>query len=712
VPEVVKQKIARIEADLLSWNNPKKPGSGVQRRQQDADGIRAYSMSAEVKGRREVHLCFGDLGDGNKGDIALIEKLDMKLTKGGISYPAWLRNEIATMKKKLAAEPQAPEAAKRRQWKDRLETVAKLFGTHPKGARLAPEQLAVQAPKVISLPLPENAVALRATTRLDMKNNPEVEHATIQWEMTTGQPRDVTRIMPGVLTVWKRGTDAARRTMGDFGVMKQAFPDMFERRLDQVAGNLYRKSPGIAVYYLSDGQLARVLPQQDRKQLEAMKKDWGYTAPKKLSEQLGKEWDSLVKGHLRNFAQRAWRRPLRGEEATRLDSLYDEGRSKELDRESAAREVMVRVLVSPHFLFKAETLPLARAKVDEDVPLGAWEVASRLSYFLWASMPDWALRQAAADGSLLKPEVLKAQTARMLKHPKAVALAEEFAGQWLKFHGFDHHSDVDEGKFPEFTPEIRGDMHEEVVAFFSTLFREDRAIMDVVTGDYTFLNERLATFYGVPGVKGGHFRQVKVADQNRGGLLGMGAILTGTSRPHRTSPVLRGDYLYQVVLGFTAPPPPANVPELPETADKPASLREALMQHREDKACSVCHDRIDPLGFALEGFDPIGRFRTKDEAGGAVDNTGSLKDGTSFKGLQGLRTHLAQNKEDFTRQFCRKLLGYALGRQTLPTDRALLSRMQGALEKNGGKVSAAVREIVISRQFLNRRHEMAVASNP
>lgn len=712
VPEVVKQKIARIEADLLSWNNPKKPGSGVQRRQQDSDGIRPYPMMADVKGRRQVHLCFGDLGDGNQGDIALIEKLDMKLTKGGASYPVWLRGEIDAVTKKLAAEPNSPDTKKRKDWLAKLEKTAALFGRHPKGAKIAPEQLAVLAPKVITLPLPENAVSLRAETRLDMKHNPEVDHATIQWEMTTGEPRDVTKILPGVLTVWKRSTEASRKTMGDFSVMKQAFPDMFERRLEQVADNLYRKGPGIAVYYLSDEQLGQILPPQDRKQLEAMKKDWGYTAPKKLSEQQGREWDQLVTGHLRSFAQRAWRRPLTGDEAAKLDALYHEGRARELDRESAVREVIVRVLVSPHFLFKAETLPLAEARPDGDVPLDAWDVASRLSYFVWASMPDWQLRQAAADGSLLKPEVLKAQMQRMLKDPKAVAMAEEFAGQWLKFRGFVDHTSVDEKKFPEFTPEIRADMHREVVEFFTRLFREDRPVMDVVTGDYTFLNERLAKYYGVPGVTGDEFRRVNVAQHHRGGLLGMGAVLTGTSRPHRTSPVLRGDYLYQVVLGFTAPPPPANVPELPKTADKPASLREALMRHREDQACSVCHDRIDPLGFALEGFDPIGRFRTQDEAGGEVDNTGSLKDGTSFKGLEGLRTHLAQNKADFTRQFCRKLLGYALGRQVLPTDKALIGRMQTALEKNGGKVSSAALEIVTSRQFLNRRHEMAVASNP
>jgi hypothetical protein len=187
--------------------------------------------------------------------------------------------------------------------------------------------------------------------------------------------------------------------------------------------------------------------------------------------------------------------------------------------------------------------------------------------------------------------------------------------------------------------------------------------------------------------------------------------LTKTSRPHRTSPVVRGDYLYQVVLGFSSPPPPPNVPELKETS-KPSSLREALMQHRTDSACAVCHERIDPLGFALESYDPIGRFRPTDEAGGKIDDTGEMMDGTKFTGLPGLRDYLKKNEPQFLTQFTRKLLGYALGRQTLPSDKKLLQQMQTSLKANGGKFSAAVLEIVKSRQFLNRRGEPQVAGNP
>lgn len=709
VPQAVIDGAKAIQTQLLSWNNPKKPGSGVQRQQQDADGIRAYPLNIDVKGKKQAFLCIGDDGDGNKGDIALITKLDLKTTKGPLLYMDWLNKQMGEDQKALAATPPPANAEALKQRIAELEKVKAAFGKHPQGRQIEPGVLAIAAPLAFTLPLPENATWLHAEARLDLQN-PDINDGTIQWALTTDKPRDVTKIIPGVLTVWKTQTDAARRTMGDFNIMKQAFPDMYERRLEEVASNLYRRTPGITVYYFSDDQLGQLLGPKDRDYLAAMKKDFGYTANPKLNPQQQKEFDSALLGHLRYFAGRAWRRPLTPEEGQKLDALYFEGRKKELDRESAAREVVVRVLVSPFFLFKAETLPLA-SNPTGDVKLNAHELASRLSYFIWASQPDWELRKAADDGSLLKPEVLAAQTKRMLRDRKANALAKEFAGQWLKFNGFDEKSTVDEKKYPEFTTEIRNDMQRETIEFFSHLVRDDRNVGDIIGGDYSFLNERLAKFYGVPGVTGGDFREVKVAQQHRGGLLGMGAILTKTSRPNRTSPVVRGDYLYQVVLGFSSPPPPPNVPKLPDSAVKPASLREALMVHRTDAACAVCHERIDPLGFALESFDPIGRFRTADETGGKIDDTGELKDGTKFQGLPGLRDYLKKNEANFTAQFCRKLLGYALGRQTMPSDKSLLAKMQATLKQNGGKFSAAVLEVVNSRQFLNRRSEAVVASS-
>lgn len=717
VPQAVKDRIAGIEADLLSWNNPQKPGSGVQRRQQDADAIRPYPMDAQVAGYREVKLCFGDAGDGNAGDIALVSKIDVKLEKGGVNYYDWLGKRIESLRNEADATPPPANADELKKRLASLESARGLFGKHPEaGRQVEPHVLAVAAPQVVTLPLPDGAVSVRAETKLDI-GNAAIESATMQWTMTTGTPRDPARVIPGVLTVWKTQTESGRRAMQEFNVMKQAFPDMHERRLEEVARNLYRSSPGLGVYYFSDEQLGDYLGGRDKDQLAAMRKDWRLVSPRRIDDKSREEYDESMIGHLHQFAAKAWRRPLDPGEKITLAAFYREGLGKALDRESAAREVIVRVLVSPHFLFKAETLPsanqLTSAPGGGDLPLSAWEVASRLSYFLWSSLPDWELRKAAADGSLLKPETLAAQTKRMLKDGRADSLAEEFAGQWLKFSDFKEHMGVNTEKFPEMTPEVRADMQREAVEFFVRLFREDRRVMDVVVGETSFLNERLAKFYGIPGVEGPEFREVKVSDHHRGGLLGMGAVLTKTSRPDRTSPVLRGDYLYAVILGHSSPPPPPNVPELEWGGLKPASLREALTKHSQDHACSVCHERIDPLGFALESFDPVGRFRAADESGGEIDDTGSMRDGTLLDGMAGLRAYLAENDGQFTGQFCRKLLGYALGRSVVPSDRELLARMTEAVKSNDGHVSAAVIEIVKSRQFLNRRNETpALATNP
>lgn len=748
VPPAVLATLETVEEQRHSWFSKKrKDGSGVQRQQQDADGLRPYGLRLDVSGHKVVHLCIGDDGDGNKGDIALVSEMNVMLgNKSYLRYPDFLRNRLKADQdalQKLKAQPAPPQATTvasvipskaptpakpavpalltAEQLQKRIaetQSVLALFGKHPTaGSPVTPDMLAVSAPRVITLPLPENAKFFNASIRLDLKA-PDADFATIQWKLTCDTPPDVTKIMPGFLTVWKRQTEAHRHTMRDFDVMKSAFPDLYERRLEEVARNYLRGThPGFGVYYFSDEQLLSLLSPAEKKELENMKTDWGYVGPSKLQDKYVAEWDRLLLGHLHDFASRAWRRALTAGEAKQIDDLYAAGRAKELDRESAGREVLMRVLVSPNFIFKAETLP-ALAAVDSkpqgDLPLSAWELASRLSYFLWASMPDQALRQAAADGSLLKPEVRAAQVKRMLADPKANALAKEYVGQWLGFEEFASHSGVDLKKYPEFTPELRGDFYRETLSFFSHLIREDRPVQDILGAKYTFLNPRLAKYYGIPGVTGSddEFKQVDVSAYHRGGVLGMGSVLTKTSRPNRTSPVLRGNWLLLAVLGTPVPPPPNNVPKLEEGGAKPTTMREMLQKHRADTACSVCHAKIDPLGFALEDFDPIGRFRTQDDTGAKVDDSAELNGGVHFNGLEGLREFLKSRDSQFTAQLSRKMLGYALGRQVLPTDKALIAQMQQAMKANGGKISAAVLTIVNSRQFLNRRSETAVANNP
>ncbi|HYF36867.1 MAG TPA: DUF1592 domain-containing protein [Prosthecobacter sp.] len=710
-PKAVLAGLEAIQAQRRSWYEVAKPGgASVQRRQQDADGLRSYPLRTEIKGERQVHVVFGDTGDGGAGDYVQISGLAFRRKGKNEEYAGWLRRR-QEMEGKLLSDIRSGKPAPAGVTAESLEKsveeakqILGLFGKDPLGKPIPGNTLAAKAPRVVTLPLPEGVSEVTGSGKLDL-SSPEADEATAQWKLTTGAPPDAAQILPGVLTVWKRQTTKARDTMNDFGRMKTAFPDIYDRRLEEVARNHTRGNSSLGVYYFSDEQLGKLISAKEYRYLKDMHTDYGFVAPGKLQPKMAEEWDKRVIGHVQAFAAQAWRRPTSAEEKAQFETLYREGVKQGLDRESAAREVMVRVLVSPNFLYKTEVGVIAESGPEtppQEVVLNAWELASRLSYFLWSSKSDAKLREAAANGSLLKPEGLAAQVKRMLQDPKAEALAKEFGGQWLDFAGFASHAAVDEKKFPEFTPELRRDLTKETTLFFTHLIRQDRPVREILQADYTFLNERLAKHYGVPGVTGEEFRSVKVAAQHRGGLLGQGSVLTKTSRSHRTSPVLRGNWLLQAVLGTPVPPPPSDVPELKEHGPKPATVREMLEQHRASKACSSCHDRIDPLGFALENFDAIGRYRDRDEAGLPLDTSGAVK-GTKFAGFEGLRTYLASQETQLTLHFCRKLLGYALGRQVLPTDKALMQKMQAELKKAEGRFSAPVLAIVQSRQFLNKR---------
>lgn len=746
VPAPVLAGLKAIEEQRHSWNHPDKPGSGVQRRQQDADGIRTYGGTrVPTQGKRAFHVVLGDIGDGNGGDYVTFTGLTFRKKGKNYEYAPYMRQLLTGDKKSLkdieSGKP-APKDVTADLLKKRIAETTKAlsyFGKDPLGKNGITENvLAAKAPVVITLPLPEGTVEVFGAGRLDMRS-PEVDQATVQWTLCVDTPPNPKDIIPGVLTVWKRNTDAHRRTMADFSRMKAVFPDMYERRLEEVAKNFYSSRPGPGVYYFSDEQLLKLVPEQEKRHWEQMRTDWEYVSRDTLKKDQQEKYDELMRQNLHRFASQAWRRPTTQAERTQLSKLYEAGLSKDLDRESAAREVVTLILVSPNFLYKTEVgtsnaqtlasqdkgqpankvtaksdavVPANKSEgqakpvdtiVPTEVSLNAWELASRLSYFLWSSQPDWQLRKAATDGSLLKPEVLSAQVKRMLKDPKAEAMAKEFAGQWLEFKGFEKHSAVDDKKFPQFTPELRKDMDRETSLFFTNLIREDRPVQEIVGADYTFLNERLAKHYGVPGITGEEFRKVTVKAQHRGGLLGQGSLLTKTSRSHRTSPVLRGNWLLQAVLGTPVPPPPADVPELKEHGAKPATVREMLEQHRASKSCSGCHDRIDPLGFALEGFDAIGRYREKDESGLPLDTSGQVKSGAKFVGFEGLRDYLKTQDDQLTHHFSRKLIGFALGRQVLPTDKKLMEKIKTDLAANNGHFSSAVLAIVQSRQFLNKR---------
>jgi mono/diheme cytochrome c family protein len=422
---------------------------------------------------------------------------------------------------------------------------------------------------------------------------------------------------------------------------------------------------------------------------------------KKLADDFLKDEEAALPLQFRalfGFAEKAYRRPLQEKERADLRALYDTIRKNGAAHDEAFRGVLARVLVAPAFLFRIEQVPEGK----EPVPVNDWELATRLSYFLWSSVPDEELRTLTAAGNLQDPKVLAAQTQRMLKDARTQSLAIEFGTQWIHVRGFDAHNEKSERLFPNFNYELRNAIYKEAVHFFLDFFQSDRAVTSILDADYTFLNKQLARHYGIPGITGEHFRKVDgVKKFGRGGILGFASVQAKQSGASRTSPVLRGNWVVETLLGEKLPRPPANVPQLPEEegADK-LTVRQQVERHAKDQACAVCHVRIDPFGFALEKYDPIGRLREKDLGGLAIDTKSKLKDGTEFEGIDGLRTYLLTKKKDVVvRLFCRRLLGYALGRAVTLSDTALIDEMVSALNKNDGKISAAVLVIVKSPQF-------------
>ena len=377
---------------------------------------------------------------------------------------------------------------------------------------------------------------------------------------------------------------------------------------------------------------------------------------------------------LSTLARRAYRRPVTEEDIQPLLNLYQTGRSNG-GFEAGIQTALRGMLVLPGFLFRLELDPV-------DVAPGAaygisdYDLASRLSFFLWSSIPDDQLLDLAEQGQLRDPVVLEQQVRRMLADSRSEALVNNFAGQWLYLRNLGAKA-PDSGVFPEFDENLRQAFQRETELFFASIVREDRSVVDLLGADYTFLNERLARHYQIPNVYGSRFRRVTLNDEQRKGLLGQGSLLTVTSYNTRTSPVLRGMWLLENILGTPPPPPPPDVPSLKEDQDTEAlTMRERMEQHRENPACAVCHRVMDPLGFALENFDAIGRWRTTSGAADApVDASGELPDGTRFDGPAELREILLSKREQFVETFTEKLLTYALGRGVEYSDRPSIRKI-------------------------------------
>ena len=493
---------------------------------------------------------------------------------------------------------------------------------------------------------------------------------------------------------------------------------------------------GIGIAQMDKAQIA-LLPVEMRKYVTQLRAHYDAVMAAQMAARPNHITDCL------DFASRAWRRPLTEPEKLSLRAFYDKAFSVEQDHRQAIRALIARILVAPQFLYRVEQLgdgsresgvgnqalelrqpssskanfalsptpnsqlltPTSQLPTSGVKPLTNWEMASRLSFFLWSSIPDNELRRAANAGELTDPAGIERQVKRMLADPKARRLATEFFGQWLGFYHFDQHKGVDTTRYPEFTNDVKEAMYDEAVSFFEHIIRQNRPVNDLLFADYTFLNKDLAKFYNVA-------KDIKSTDQvelvqganafNRGGLLRLGAVLTVTSAPLRTSPVKRGDWILRRILGTPVPPPPADAGSLPAD-DKlfgGLSLKAKLEQHKRNATCANCHLRIDPLGFSLEHFDSTGRWRDKYPDGNVIEDSAALSDKTEIAGIQGLLRYLKSKEPQVRKTLSFKLVGFALGRTVSASDQALVDRMTA----KGSEVTFAqlATEVATSKQFRNR----------
>jgi Protein of unknown function (DUF1592)/Protein of unknown function (DUF1588)/Protein of unknown function (DUF1587)/Protein of unknown function (DUF1595)/Protein of unknown function (DUF1585) len=425
---------------------------------------------------------------------------------------------------------------------------------------------------------------------------------------------------------------------------------------------------------------------------------------------------------LTQFAAHAYRRPLTDAERADLLDYYHQVRTQnQLSREEALRDVIASVLMEPDFLYRLDitdgrmasgagshTVLLKTSSAVPSEPLSSYALASRLSYLLWASMPDEELLRHAAANDLQKPAVLLAQARRMMKDSRVRGLATEFTGNWLAFRLFETNNAVDRQRFPQFNNDLREAMFQEPIRYIEDTIQNNRSVLDLLYGNYTFVNPVLAKHYGIPGVQGDLNHWVRIDDAGkygRGGLLPMSVFMTQNSPGLRTSPVKRGNWVVQKVLGIRVPPPPPVVPELPSDESKTdLPIREMLAQHRANPMCAACHSRFDSFGLAYEGYGPIGDVRTKDLAGRPVDTAVTYPGGINGVGFDGLRDFIRDHRQpEFINNLCRKLLSYSLNRSLQLSDEALVDTMQTNLAAQGDRFDSLLETIVMSPQFRNKR---------
>ncbi|MFP6765296.1 MAG: DUF1592 domain-containing protein [Planctomycetaceae bacterium] len=606
----------------------------------------------------------------------------------------------------------------------------KRFGQHPLGHKVGAENLVVRAPAIVEFHIPARLANGRRLVTGGMLDAQDGQDGSVQIEAS------LTRIDPAAIPLASpilthEGSRSHERVANAFREFHTLFPpNLCYARIvpvDEVVTLtlFYRQDDSLQQLMLNESQsdeLNRMWDELFFVAQEPLRFEVAFEQIREFATQdrpdLVKVWDPLKQEvvarasgfrkqliqtepvHLNavlEFASRAWRRALSTAEQSDLRNLYRKLREAELSHEQSIRLSLARVLTSPAFLYRREQQPDS----DSSEPVSDIELATRLSYFLWSSAPDAQLAAAALSSSLSTDEQLRQHTGRMLADPRIRRLAIQFACQWLHLRNFDQNNEKNEKLYPEFA-DIRGDMYEETVRFFEHMFRADASILDLLNADYTFVNRSLARHYGLPFPNGPGLEWQRVngiRKQGRGGILGMATFLSSQSGASRTSPILRGNWVSETLLGETLPKPPVGVPVLPEEVPTGLTARELIEKHSSAPACAKCHSRIDPYGFALEQFDVLGRLRPE-----KVDTETRLPSGETLEGLAGLREYLlAQRQDDVVRQFCRKLLGFALGRAVQLSDEPLIDTIMSRLRQNHYHFHTAVKSIVLSPQFRHIR---------
>ena len=629
-----------------------------------------------------------------------------------------------------------------------------IFGRHPDGQEVEPGNLCVKAPSVIEVRLPADfAEGCELVTAGTLHRETGAE-GTVQIQVATTRPDSIAGLVASTVTEinansqWtdnnrrlqystpilvSEGSAASRRVEAALATFRNLFPAAlcYSRivPVDEVVTLtlFYREDHHLSRLMLDETQAAKLdrlwnelhfvshdkltlvdgfkqlmefaTQDADPKVFEPLRKpihDAAEAFQKELLDSEPRQVERLIE-----FAASAYRRPLSSNEAEELRGLYKKLREQELPHDEAFRFTMARVLVAPAFLYRVEPFPTESAQGSSATAVTDYALASRLSYFLWSSVPDAELHTLAESNRLHEPDVLVAQARRMLKSDRIRSLSTEFACQWLGVRDFDSHGEKSDQFFPTFSA-LRGDMYEESVRFFADLFQRDGSVLEILDADHTFLNESLAKHYAIPGVTGPQWRRVDgIKQYGRGGILTLATTLAQQSGASRTSPILRGNWVLETLLGEKLPRPPKNVPPLPESeTEADLTVRELVERHRTIPECAHCHERIDAFGFSLEGFDAIGRRRDKDLGGRLIDVNVELKNGTRFSGESGLRTYILEaRRNDFLKHFCRKLLGYSLARGVQFSDEPLLEEMMTNLKSNDYRFSVAIETIVRSQQF-------------